>query len=71
MAICCCYEKYDGSDAGCSTQAGSTCYTIAGYTLTSSSPGPCPDSAQPLSAELEGLVAEAEKRSAASDPSKK
>ena len=43
MAICCCYEKYDGSDYGCGTVAGSTCPQIEGYRLVSSSPRPCAD----------------------------
>lgn len=55
MATCCCYRKYDGSDAGCTTVAGNTCPSIPGYTLISSTPGAC------LTNSLQAIVADAEK----------
>lgn len=66
MTRCCCYRKYDGSDQGCSTVAGDTCPTIAGYELISSSPGPC-DVACKISPELQRLLAASNDAAAAAD----
>lgn len=61
MAICCCYTKNDGTDAGCSTQVGPDCFKIEGYIYPPiKTEGACVKTA-PLSEELALLIAEAEK----------
>ena len=41
MPVCCCYEKIDGGDYGCTTYSGDTCPAISGYTLKSQTSGFC------------------------------
>jgi len=59
MARCCCYKSNTTGDEGCSTVAGNTCPTIAGYTLTSSSAGACADTEKAMSPQLAALFSEA------------
>lgn len=60
MSVCCCYQKYDGSDSGCTTQVGPNCKTITGYKLTSKTNGACRDNVDKASPELLGLIQKAE-----------